>query len=232
MFAVYFQDYIGKKNYPSVTQRKFLTKYFNGPREYKKHIQELVAKSPLAAEIPAQWRNCHLPFSILYDVVRMARNDALHQGAFARHLTDHAVQLALVIEDALMSDMATVSDYMVREPSCASTWQPISFVRQQMLANSFTYLPILLDCGGRQTWYLLSDTNIVKYLRVDRKKRLSKTVQEAIDASELQIEVAQCCSPNTLIERISEEFNGRPVLIFSEGQPERLLGILAAFDLL
>ena len=35
-----FQDYIGKKNYPSVTQRKFLTKFFNGPQEYKKHIQE------------------------------------------------------------------------------------------------------------------------------------------------------------------------------------------------
>jgi hypothetical protein len=200
--------------------------------KYKNHIQELAIKSPLAAEIPEQWRDLHLPFSILYELVRRARNDALHQGAFARHLTDHAVQLALTIEDALMTDMTTVCDYMVREPSCALTWQPISFVRQQMLSNSYTYLPILLQSGGKQNWHLLSDTNIVKYLRPDRKKRLAKTVKEAIEAGEVKVEAVECCPPNTLIKDVMEKLNGSPVLIVSEDQPERLLGILAAFDLL
>jgi len=29
-------DYLGKKNFPSVTQREFLTKFFEGPQQYKK----------------------------------------------------------------------------------------------------------------------------------------------------------------------------------------------------
>ncbi|MDP1688978.1 MAG: transposase [bacterium] len=33
-----FQDYIGKKNFPSITQRDFLLKFFNGPEEHKKSI--------------------------------------------------------------------------------------------------------------------------------------------------------------------------------------------------
>jgi len=31
-----FQDYIGKKNFPSVTQREFLNEFFEGPAQYKK----------------------------------------------------------------------------------------------------------------------------------------------------------------------------------------------------
>jgi len=31
-----YLDYIGVKNFPSVTQREFLTEFFNGPQEYKK----------------------------------------------------------------------------------------------------------------------------------------------------------------------------------------------------
>ena len=31
-----FPDYIGKKNFPSVTQREFLQEFFGGPEQYKK----------------------------------------------------------------------------------------------------------------------------------------------------------------------------------------------------
>lgn len=31
-----YLDYIGKKNFPSVTQREFLTEFFGGPEQYKK----------------------------------------------------------------------------------------------------------------------------------------------------------------------------------------------------
>jgi len=31
-----FPDYIGKKNFPSVTQREFLNEFFEGPQNYKK----------------------------------------------------------------------------------------------------------------------------------------------------------------------------------------------------
>jgi putative transposase len=33
-----FLDYLGKKNFPSVTQRKFLNEFFGGPKQYKKDI--------------------------------------------------------------------------------------------------------------------------------------------------------------------------------------------------
>ncbi len=33
-----FLDYIGKKNFPSVTQREFLMEFFKGPQNYKKEI--------------------------------------------------------------------------------------------------------------------------------------------------------------------------------------------------
>jgi len=33
-----FPDYIGQKNFPSVTQRDFLLKFFDGPEEYKKSM--------------------------------------------------------------------------------------------------------------------------------------------------------------------------------------------------
>jgi hypothetical protein len=61
-------------------------------------------------------------------------------------LTTHAFQVALILEDALMTDMKMVSQYMVRDVVCAQSWQPISFVRQQMLAYSYSYLPFL-DAG-------------------------------------------------------------------------------------
>ena len=68
------------------------------------------------------------------------RNDALHQGAFARHLTKHAIELAIVLEDVLSNDLdPVVTDFMLRNPVCGEPWQPIAFLRQQMLANSYSF---------------------------------------------------------------------------------------------
>jgi hypothetical protein len=74
---------------------------------YKDQLVQLARQSVLS-DIGQTWREWHVPFVDQYEVVRTARNDALHQGAFARHLTTHAIQLALVLEDALMSDAWTV----------------------------------------------------------------------------------------------------------------------------
>ena len=97
---------------------------------YSDAIVDRARASPLAEDIPYKHRNWHVPFPALYEVVRDARNDALHQGASARHLTMHATQLVLVLEDALNEQATNVGDYMVRDPLCAYPWQPISLVRQ------------------------------------------------------------------------------------------------------
>jgi hypothetical protein len=53
-------------------------------REYKEKIELEAKNSALAVEIPLDYREWHTPFSELYELVRIGRNDALHQGAFAR----------------------------------------------------------------------------------------------------------------------------------------------------
>jgi len=102
---------------------------------YKPRLDELARASPLASDVPAMTLHSHIPFEVLYELVRTGRNDAAHQGASARLLADHAVQLALVLEDALMTHAALVRDFMVRDATCAQLWQPVSAVRQVMLSE-------------------------------------------------------------------------------------------------
>src|SRR5947209_1239477 len=72
--------------------------------KYADSVSAMARRSPLAQVIPAQIPEHHAAFATVYKLVQNARNDALHEGAFARHLTIHAIELALVLEDALMSD--------------------------------------------------------------------------------------------------------------------------------
>lgn len=44
---------------------------------------------------------------------------ALHEGALARHLTVNAIELSVVLEEAIVSELHQVSDFMVRKPVCA-----------------------------------------------------------------------------------------------------------------
>lgn len=203
-----------------------------GLANLKPFIAVVATKSPLHSYIPDGWREYHLPFSYLYELVREARNDALHQGAYARHLTDHAVQLSLIIEDALMDalmkDANMISDYMVRGVISAELWQPVSFVRQQMLANSFSYLPLRKG----NDWYLLSDSSIAKYIREkNRKERLVKSVKEALDEG-LEKESVECFNPATPSSKAIKRFSGKPLLVVDKENNDILLGIITAFDLL
>src|SRR5438067_559489 len=51
--------------------------------KYKAGMVRLAAESALAEDVPQAWRDVHMPFSLLYDIVTNARNDALHVGAYA-----------------------------------------------------------------------------------------------------------------------------------------------------
>jgi CBS domain-containing protein len=195
---------------------------------YARDIQNVASTSPLADEIPARFPPWHSPFSRLYELVRDARNDALHQGAFARHLTRSAIQLALVLEDALMSSQNTAGDYMVRDPVCASLWQPLSFIRQQMLANSFTYLPVWRP----RQWELISDYSLARYLRGDaRRTRLASTLEDAVNDG-LRLDGVTTCFTDSPVNDLLEKSEGKPVLVVDREQTERLVGIVTPFDLL
>ena len=202
---------------------------------YKDAINELANLSTLSKDIPLRHPVWHSTFAELYESVKRGRNDALHQGAYARHLTNHTIQLALILEDALMSQLGKVTEYMVREPICAFMWYPVSFARQQMLANSFSHLPILRDIDSQQVWHLISDYQIVKYLSLaesntQRRKFLEKTIEEALSSGLPEPEKAVCIQASSEIRDINSTFEGKPLLVVDENS--HLIGILTSFDLL
>lgn len=204
---------------------------------YSEKIIAEAKTSPLAEKIPTDHRDWHVPFAALYEVVKDARNDALHQGASARHLTTHATQLVIVLEDALNEHATNVGDYMVRDPLCAYPWQPISLVRQQMLANNFSYLPIWDERGQISTWRLVSDHAVANYLRSaskknERRKRLARTVEEALSSSGLDLIDVQRCDSKTSVAEVLELLDGPPALVIDRDNHHRLIGILTPFDLL
>ncbi len=181
-------------------------------------------------------------FETLYKLVREARNDALHQGSAARILTSHSTELSIMMEDALVGkagscDDTRIKDYMVRNPVCAYLWQPIGFIRQIMLERSFSYLPF--RCGD--TWYVVSDADIVAYLQsCNRKqncirKRLNRTLECARRCNgdgELVCKKGFDAAPNDPVSLVlGAEDRQWPILVKGDGC-EDLLGIVTPFDLL
>jgi hypothetical protein len=200
---------------------------------YAGKLNSLAGKSPLARVVPKQHREWHIPAAELVEIVRNARNDALHQGAYARHLTMAAIQLAIVLEDALMNGVKRASDLMVRNPVCAHPWQPISFIRQQMLAHSYSFLPVHFPNDGR--WKFVSDLAVATYLRSrpeQRDERLAKTLQAAVSEDGLQLCPAQTFHADTTISDLLAKIGSVPVLICRKEDGQELVGILTAFDLL
>jgi len=128
---------------------------------FRAGLSRFAEASILHSDLPAQWSHFHISFNRLFDSLVQCRNDAMHQGVFARTLATHAVQLALILEDALVAKLMKISDLMVRNPVIAETWQPLSFLRQVMLAESFSHLPVF----WKQEWWLISDFGLARYLR-------------------------------------------------------------------
>ena len=129
---------------------------------------------------------------------------------------------------------------MVRNPVCASEWQPISFVRQMMLENSFSYIPVYMKKGDdkREAWYIIADYHIEKYLRPAdsnscRKRLLAKPIKDAIGSD---IEKALTARPNEPVKAVLgraevERDKGKPILVKRDNCKE-LLGIVTISDLM
>jgi len=196
----------------------------------------LAELSPLAFELPEAFPDYHLSFARILDLVREGRNAAVHEGALARHVTNHAVEIALILEDALMPIESRVGEFMVRGPLTAAPWQPLSFVRQALLANSFSYLPVKLEDATDTPWRLVSDASIAKYLRAagsgqDREQRLRTLLRDAIKSKLLHIDTPRCVRPEHEVADVLANLTSLPILVVAN-QPEELLGIVTAFDLL
>jgi hypothetical protein len=233
-----------------------------GLGDYEAALAELAQNSSLGGDSLAKGsRRWHSTFERLFSLVKNARNSALHEGAKARHLTEHAIELALVFEEALRQmpeEPETVGYLMVRSPVVAEVWQPISFVRQAMLTNDFSFLPIFID----KCWNLLSDHFVAYYLHkagsgAGRRELMARNVQKAVeDCPECPLQRAlmiQETAPISDLLRLSPTGAGvigpdqglsAPVLVLAsepatqsshgnEVDPyDLLVGIITAFDLL
>jgi hypothetical protein len=203
---------------------------------YRTQIVALAEQSPLASQIPAELPGWHTSFEVKYEIVREARNSALHQGALARHLTANAVELSLVLEEAIMQEHDRVRDFMVTNPVCAHMWQPLSFIRQTMLVNSFSYLPVPIEEAGNTAWPLISDFNLARYLRSatnsgDAKRRLAQQLGQAVELGGVKLLPTKTLRPEDNVQAALLEAEGLPAVVPSPDGKD-LIGILTPFDLL
>ena len=166
--------------------------------KYQDVIAKLAEHSPMATDVPSTLPELHTTFARKYQIIRRGRNAAVHEGAFARHMALTAVEVALILEEAIMHGSYQARDFMVRNPVCAYLWQPLSFIRQTMLANSFSYLPVATDTEPQPVWQLISDFRLAKYLRANGRASRDVLVQklsEAVDSKRLQLLPVRRCGP-------------------------------------
>jgi hypothetical protein len=210
-----------------------LGKNISGLGGYRTVLCGLASISPLATELPSQWPEYHGEFGALYDEMRWARNDAVHQGAYARTLTDHTVELSIILEDTLMTDATKVSQFMVRNVVDAKAWHPLSYVRQQMLTRAFSYLPIWYA----DAWNLIPDYAIARLLRnapsnAVRKQRLAALISDIAAEKTLELLEAPTVGPETSITDALPFIRERPVLVVDGMHPDVLVGLLTSSDIL
>lgn len=219
---------------------------------YWEGISKLATKAVASEQLAQDHPGFFTRFDALYETLRHARNDAMHSGAYARHATNAAIDLCIILEEALMNPKeakrSTVGDYMVRSPVSVEEWQPLAHARQLMLKFSFSFLPVLHN--GK--WMLLSDLELACHLKRagSFRKAVGKTVSDAV-AGGLRLKEPREVSENHMVSELLHEAGhlenvktNHPTLwLVTESQrragesdcccePSRLIGVLSPFDLL
>jgi CBS domain-containing protein len=151
----------------------------------------------------------------------------MHQGAFARHLTSRCIEIAVILEDLLMKGEKKVRHFMVKNPTCAQPWQALGVIRQVLLENGFSYLPVYID--AEKSWRLISDVDIARYFRAVNNTggMAATTLQDAMDRGALTPKPVKVIEPDLDIAAVVQD--ELPVLV---GEGGNIIGIVTAFDLL
>ncbi len=128
-------------------------------------------------------------------------------------------------------DCTTVADFMVKDVIQAELWQPLAFLRQQMLKNSFSYLPLW---NLNQGWRPVSDHSLAVALRRKGKREdlLGMTLEKAIADCIINPPEARLVKPDEEIQDVLNLLNDRPILIQHPNKQDEIMGIVTAFDLL
>ena len=206
--------------------------------KYESCIAKLSANSTVFTDLPKIFPSKFKSFGALFDIVRAARNDAIHLGAYARHATVAAIELCIGLEEVLMANVErTAGNLMVTSPVVVEPWQPIAQVRQLMLMHSFSFLPLRMSGA----WWLLSELGMAKYLGVrseTKKQRLGCAISDAVnDGLELlQIKDEDLLdwdmSISDVLKRAAVQGGSVLWLVIDKKQPSHLVGILTPFELM
>lgn len=201
---------------------------------YEEKLGILADDSVILSQLSTEFPQYFTKFKALYASVRHARNDAMHSGVYARHITSAAIELCIGLEEALMAETEksreSVADFMVKAPVTVEMWQPVAHARQLMLTHSFSFLPVF---DGQ--WKLLSEIAMAKYLNCGRKwmDLLAAPIQNAavdgltlVDAKVVGIteKVAD------LLATVDTPENHALWLVVEK--PHRLVGVLSPFELM
>lgn len=189
-------------------------------------LLSLAAKSPAAPRSNSEHR-LGPRLEDLFEMVRVGRNDAVHHGAYARHLARRCIHLAIYVEDGLMAYAQTVGDVMVREPAIAEGWQPVAVARQRMLAESYSSLPILWN----RQWHLLTDHAVAAYMsgQRDRAAALRRRIEDVLKEGSLKVLPATVMKPSDTLAEAVARCQGSPVVVVDK---QTLVGIATPFDFL
>lgn len=202
--------------------------------KYKPRLYDLSRESVVLTEMSQIRAGLFGKFDSLFDLVRSARNDAMHTGVYARHATAAAIELCIGLEEALMKEQQLprrlVEDFMVRSPVTVEPWQPVAHARQLMLMHSFSFLPVQLG-----SWKLLSEGAMARYILSggEWKELLSAPIEHAA-AHGLELAEATIVG---LKQEVRELLVGRqnsltPRLWLVEDEEKRLCGVLSPFELM
>lgn len=208
--------------------------------EYKRGLKQLSLDSEVLNELTQSYPNIFTAFDALFDLVRTARNDAMHTGVYARHATAAAIELCIGLESAIMKDKPLirhqVKHYMVKSPVSVEPWQPVAHARQLMLTHSFSFLPV--KHGG---WKLISETNMARYLQfgISSGGKLSDLLAQTIEDAGcnglllLQAQMVELDNEvNTLLQPLSDASQTETRLWLVEDGTGKLCGVLSPYELM
>ncbi len=202
--------------------------------KYLDKLKPLAQDSLTLSKLAKDYPSLFTAFEVLYEGLRIARNDAMHTGAYARHATVQAMELCIGLEEALMTRGAharrTVADYMVKSPVTIESWQPVARARQLMLMHSFSYLPVNID-----GWKLVSEVSLARYLHKSPKSHtLLATTIEVASSSGLQLlsitPVSECEYVEDLLSKLDPLKDCSLWLVTDRAN--HLCGVLSPFELM
>lgn len=201
---------------------------------YVDQIRPLATASTVLSSLAEDFPVLFTRFDALYETVRLARNDAMHTGVYARHATNAAIELCIGLEDALMVEQQipreVVADFMVKAPVIVEPWQPVAHARQLMLMHSFSFLPVFLDA-----WKLVPELSMARYLHrsPNRRALLATRIDEAAKNGLELIDAVVVQATNRVSDLLKiEKPDNLPMLWLVIGPNSELSGVLSPFELM